>query len=775
MKKHIFWFIFLMVSPACSRNAKAANTYYVRTNGTASTCIANTDTVAGSRSTITAGILCMSGGDTLKVHGGTYHEFFDNIFPPGTAGAPTIIQAFDTTRMIEPVTIIPGPSGQKATFHLFGGTIGDDRYITIDGFIMDGTGADGNAIKANIGDLTVAGNDHITIQNNEIKNYPANVILASPTGDGWIIRNNHIHDYANDNGTYPQGLNSMYVQGSNMLIEGNLIHDSLHGSGINFWDADYPTFYSPTGITGVIIRNNTIYNFQQTTPGLDGGGGIACASNAANVTCDVYNNVMYNLAGPGSAMNANWLNTNQKWYNNTVFQAAHCAFINHPPGGSEFRNNICWNITGSLVDNDPSSGAVWTASNNLCSGPNTSQPGLGCSVNSNPLFVNASTNPAIADFRLQPGSPARNAGANLATAPPCGICNDIENKARGVTDANHPGGAWDMGAYVFGGSVAPPPNTPPLEDFVYTTSSALAGTNGGTNWTGPWINDGCVSSFTIQAAPAGSFSGGNAATSTGQSCASRAFTAVGTGSIIWQMSDTINNAGYRHVSLKDAAGNESALVAMKDDGHLHACADYPGDIDLGTYAAGSSPLIEVNFDATNQSMKARYRVNEGTYTAWTPFCVNMAAASLVDHMTLFDNTIVAHSFSVDTIGAKSTAVNFSSGPPAMVTSGVPFSTTVDVVYSNGVTKHASATDTISIAICTGSPPATLTGTTSLAATAGAATFNLTLTQPAGAVGVTLCASATGLVGDESIPITIPTANPPVTAVPALVRARIRAR
>jgi hypothetical protein len=111
----------------------------------------------------------------------------------------------------------------------------------------------------------------------------------------------------------------------------------------------------------------------------------------------------------------------------------------------------------------------------------------------------------------------------------------------------------------------------------------------------------------------------------------------------------------------------------------------------------------------------------------------------------------------------------------MVTSGVPFSTTVDVVYSNGVTKHASATDTISIAICTGSPPATLTGTTSLAATAGAATFNLTLTQPAGAVGVTLCASATGLVGDESIPITIPTANPPVTAVPALVRARIRAR
>src|SRR4030095_1118971 len=286
--------------------------------------------------------------------------------------------------------------------------------------------------------------------------------------------------------------------------------------------------------------------------------------------------------------------------------------------GASVRNNLLLSNSGGAINN---SGVNTTIGFNVCDS--------GCTYSSTAAaeLVTPGSN-----FQLKAGAVSIDKGENLGAPYNVDILN--------VSRPQPSGGAWDIGAYEStGGGGGPAPNTPPLEDFVYTTGTALAGANGGTNFTGAWTDGGCGGSFTVQTAPANSFSGGNAATSTSttQNCASRAFTAVGTGSVIWQMSNTVTT-GYSAIDLLDSAGNHNANVALKADGHIHACADYSGDIDLGAYSAGQVNLIEAQFDATNQTMKARYRVNEGTYTAWIAFCAAGAAASLVDHIALFDNT-----------------------------------------------------------------------------------------------------------------------------------------
>src|SRR5262245_3250642 len=77
MKKILVILGFLFTIAASALSAQA-NTYYVRTNGLAdaSMCgtIANIDDQAHSRSTINNGLNCLSSGDTLVIHTGTYIE-----------------------------------------------------------------------------------------------------------------------------------------------------------------------------------------------------------------------------------------------------------------------------------------------------------------------------------------------------------------------------------------------------------------------------------------------------------------------------------------------------------------------------------------------------------------------------------------------------------------------------------------------------------------------------------------------------------------------------
>jgi hypothetical protein len=748
MKKLLLILFTVSASPAW------AATYHVATTGTAgdgASCGTaqnwSVGTPANAKTTINGGLGCVgSPGDILYIHSGTYDSgsgFIYILSKHGSSGSPILISRYPSDP--EDSVIVTGTSTNIVA-------INDASYVTVFNIVVECTNLTngnpnvrGNCVQtyADFGTPNHIILDSLTIKNagRAAGNYcvpePTYVCLQHVSSLQGSLDDSQLLNCKIFNGGNSNFDHGIYLTGDRVTMDGCRIY---HNAGLAL--QRYPTASS-----GWIIKNSEIYENGYSNVDSGGavwGGGLFMYGGTGDL---LYNNLTYGNYGSGIYCVGNEINCSV--FNNTVYGniGSGNAGIRIDPGSSGICSN---NLT---IDNG--GGGITGCS----SGGNNRDTGTAASH-----FINAATG----DFRLMMGSSAIDAGANLATSPPCGICTDKVGVTRVVP--------WDIGAYEFG-NVITPPNTPPLEDFVYTTGSALVGAAGGTNWTGPWQDAGCGGSgFTIQTAPADSFSGGNAATSTSTTaaCVSRAFTAVGTGSIIWQMRAS-TTTGYHVAVAQDAAGNESAILAMQTDGHIHSCTTHPTDTDLGPYNANQSYLFEANFDAVGHPFNVRYRINEGTYTAWEPFCVQQASASLVDHFIVLDNDSAAHTFSFDTIGAKSTAVHFSSEPPATVTSGVAFSTTVDVVYSDGLTKHANATDMISIAICTGSPAATLTGTTNLAATAGAATFNLTLTQPAGAVGVTLCATASNLVGDESIPITIPNAITPVTAIPALVRARIRAR
>jgi parallel beta-helix repeat protein len=743
--KRCFWILLFLVSCKAA-TPLLATTYYVdnassftscASGGTSATYSIANRNCSGSDgtayTTFASGIAALSApGDRLSVRTGTFTTIVvhaDNL--TGNSSNRIIIAPYGWSSGVTGETVTIAPATDLGTVL----SMNNSSWVTIGSFIFDCTALTGSTC------VQLAQADHILLDGIEVKNtgrvnggffttdavHGTNGFADGANNTNTTnseIRNCSIHD--NGNGGYDHG---MYVGEETWIIDHCTVHDNS-GYGIH-----------KIGGSNYTVRNNTVYSNGRGTAEGDPNGrgpGIYLSGGTGHL---IYNNVVYNNDSQGISCD----------------NGAICEIDNNTVYG-----NAVTNMNGGIY----SLASTVTCRNNLIIG-NVGPATFGCMTSANNLatgtaashFVNA----GIGNFHLVLGSSAIGAGSNLAPL----AATDKDGVTRTVP--------WDVGAYAF--ITSTPPNTPPLEDFTYTTSATLAGQSGGTNWTGPWADHGCGGSFTVQTAPAGSFSGGNAARSTvvGNACVIRPFTAVATGSVVWQMFSTVTTSNYHQVSLVDDAQNVSANVAMNSDGHLHACTDYPGDIDLGTYNANQWYLIEANFDATAHPFNVRYRVNEGAYTAWGLFCVQAAAASLVNRMVIGDATDIAHSFYADTIGAKSTALNFSSEPPATVTSGMAFSTTVDVVYSDGVTRHASATDMISIAICTGSPAATLTGTTNLAATAGAATFNLTLTQPAGAVGVTLCATASNLVGDESIPITIPNAITPVTAVPALVRARIRAR
>ena len=106
--------------------------------------------------------------------------------------------------------------------------------------------------------------------------------------------------------------------------------------------------------------------------------------------------------------------------------------------GAIVRNNISYD---NAYSNYSDEGTGTTASNNLTT---------------NPMF----TNVGAADFTLQPGSPAVDAG--VAIAP---VSHDFNGAARPV------GARPDIGAFEFGGSADPGPRVPSAPKNLRVTTS----------------------------------------------------------------------------------------------------------------------------------------------------------------------------------------------------------------------------------------------------------------------------------------------------------------
>src|SRR4029077_33428 len=100
-----------------------AATYYVGKAGSDNYTCTQAQSQSSPKLTVTGGIACMSGGDTLIIGDGTYTERIMQTIPAGTAAARTVVRAANRNGAI----LKPSGYGDWNVF-----TITGRSYITID-------------------------------------------------------------------------------------------------------------------------------------------------------------------------------------------------------------------------------------------------------------------------------------------------------------------------------------------------------------------------------------------------------------------------------------------------------------------------------------------------------------------------------------------------------------------------------------------------------------------------------------------------------------------
>lgn len=337
-------------------------------------------------------------GDVGYGRGGTYQEWSDNAVPGGNSwNDPVTVAAFDG----EPVILQPS-AGADRCFSFYGAAT---KYIVINGFILNAVNASYDVVK--ITSTAGAGTSahHIRLQNCELKNARNNGVLVSGSG-GTEGGNEFISLHVHHNATFdfnPHGY-GFYLEGPNNLIELCDIHDQhavLGGSNSSGGIQVYNT-HDSTGAGGNVIRRTKVYNHQY--------GGVILTSGE---DIRFYNNLLWNnhsalVVDYGAVLAKIWNNSVYKNTNNPGIGGYDAGGILIGPGAD--RTIAQNNISYLNAINYRNLGSSTTQSNNLTDG-------------TNPLFVD----PDNGDFRLQGGSPAINAGADLSAY----FTDDYNGFARG--------------------------------------------------------------------------------------------------------------------------------------------------------------------------------------------------------------------------------------------------------------------------------------------------------------------------------------------------------
>ena len=343
--------------------------------------------------TINAGIDCLVGGDTLIIHAGNYDERIREnglAIPSGISNeVRTIIQAATG----EAVWITP--TTDLGVFQIFGRS-----FITIDGINIDSVSA---GATNSFGLIIGSGAQSITIQNLTIKNVRGTAGLADGAqtclttqqgdpGSGHRFINLDLENCGT--GADEHGI---FLASSTSVIENCRVRTS-GAMGI------YVAVGSEGSPNTNVIRKNVLYT--------NGEAGLSIAVGTGN---QAYNNIVYGNGNDGIRLSG----VNTLVYNNTVTANTDMGIVLTSATTNTLTNNIAYlNTVGQI-----GSTVGHTASNNLTT---------------DPLFVNAAT----ADFHLQSGSSAINAG--ISTSPT--VTTDFDGTAR-------PQGAnYDIGAFEFSGT-----------------------------------------------------------------------------------------------------------------------------------------------------------------------------------------------------------------------------------------------------------------------------------------------------------------------------------
>lgn len=414
MKKLIFSLLVFMSFLGSGKTA----TYYVSKTGSDAHACSTTDSAGTNKLTILGGIGCLSFGDTLRVHGGTYNERITDatVISHGGGTWATATQIFPYAGETVLQNGSWGFGGSSENWIILGDSSGT--------WIIDGTGSVANSDGMFLWDFGVSTSKphHIRLTNLEIRNWKngdANnhpACVHADAADNLEIVNNLIHDCGTNTGSQGDHKHGIYgSKGANMLIGNNQIYN-VTGYGVHLYNG------ATGGMTNAVIKNNLIHDTGQATNLNPSTFGILAGNGSGH---QIYNNVVYHNGG---GIDVSYGSPSQiKIWNNTFYQnngyASVGISVSSACSSCEVKNNISYSHNlGNIVNNSGST----TLSNNLTT---------------DPLFVNSAGN----DFHIQSGSAAKDAGTNLSPT----VVDDYEGIGRPQ------GPAYDEGAYEYH-DVTPP-------------------------------------------------------------------------------------------------------------------------------------------------------------------------------------------------------------------------------------------------------------------------------------------------------------------------------
>jgi hypothetical protein len=448
----------------------AGNTFYVATAGNDS----DSGTIDHPWRTIQKAANSLAAGDTVLIRGGVYvlRKEDEEIRP--TSGLPDRYTTFKAYPG-ESVTIQGSyPSDPANDGNWSGIAINGKSYIRIEGLIVRGFHS---------GLACSAPGHHIVVQGNSFEYNSEQGVAAEGAQSGTknacdymtIVGNRIHHNGYYDNGKPATGLYEGWGSGISLypknkpfaadsdyshfhsVITGNIIYDNYDGTGgdrdneADHTDGNGIIIDQGGNFPPVLIENNVIF-----------GNGGRCIEplNTRNVwiignTC--YGNGTDTLAGLGAKSEIGGTSSsvplqNIHILNNIVYAVGNTQITYFPdtaPEDLDIRNNLWY-------------GQPYRE---------TYSPYGVSYVRSNPLFVNASSNPQTADFHLQPNSPAIAIGANV----PGLQLVDYDNNPR--PQARPQGTGYDAGAYEYTGPIVAPTPIPPTGPMVRKVQLPLVSKN----------------------------------------------------------------------------------------------------------------------------------------------------------------------------------------------------------------------------------------------------------------------------------------------------------
>lgn len=394
----------------------------------------------------------LTAGSVVEVHGGPYSH--TSINAAGTAALPVFVRGVSSTQrftssgvnlMLSGSFLIVEYLDHTGGFVALSGELGAADIALRHSYIHDHPTGTGSFVRLN--GTRVVAYDNEVARNGGTDRHGFGV--ANGASNVWIL-NNHSHNHSGDS---IQFCHQCVPGPSNVYIGGNEFHDDVENA------VDLKATPGP-----VVISENHFYNYRSSPTsngdvirvndeGAKGEVWILAnrihdavlginPDNARTQGVFVIGNVIWNISGSAIGRDSTIV------LNNTLYNVGVGI-----ADGDDVRNNIIMNASMTAIAT-----AVGTCSHNLVFGGGDVASACTNGTTGNPLLVNASAG----DFRLQAGSPARNAGTvassyqTFLTKYGRSIAFDLDHRPRPQEDT------WDLGAYEFGtGPTTPTPSAPP--------------------------------------------------------------------------------------------------------------------------------------------------------------------------------------------------------------------------------------------------------------------------------------------------------------------------